>query len=118
MQHVQLNYKRFVLAVLALLLAAPASADDVPKAGDPILDGGPPGPCDPGLAGPDYVAGTDSNGHPVPQADLPAGKVPVPGHLAIPLKSRRRRPPAYVEADGSKLDTLLNPPSACPRPRG
>ena len=87
-----------------------------PKAGDPILDGGPAGPCNPGLESPDYAAGTDVEGHPVPSADLGGEKVPVPAHMALPLRARPGRAPAYVEADGDKLDALLNPPPPCPGP--
>jgi len=108
-----------VLTALGLLAGAGLASAQIarpatPQAGDPILDGGPAGPCNPALDGPDYVAETDAQGHPVTAADLPGGRVPVPGHLAIPLRAGRGRAPVYVEADGDKLDALLNPPPACP----
>jgi hypothetical protein len=99
--------------LLAGLTAAPAAEKNQP-AGDPILDGGPAGPCDPGTTGPDYVAGTDMGGHPVAPADLAADPVPVPSQMLIPLKGGKDPDPAYVQADGKKLDALLNPPAACP----
>jgi len=98
---------------LALSSAVPA-AQAAATAGDPILDGGPAGPCDPKSASADYVGGTDVNGRPVASADLETQPVPVPGQMLIPLKSPPGRQPAYVQADGKKLDALLNPPSACP----
>jgi hypothetical protein len=94
-------------------IARPSRA--APQAGDPILDGGPAGPCNPALDSPDLAAGTDVEGHAVPSADLSGEKVPVPGHLAIPVRQGRGRAPAYVEADGDKLDALVNPPPACPQ---
>ena len=121
-----MQYERFMVrkrtigaaAALSLLagtafgqIARPAQMNS--RAGDPILDGGPAGPCHPNLASPDYVAGTDVGGHPVPPADLSGEKVPVPGHLAIPLRQGPGRAPAYVEADGDRLDALVNPPPAC-----
>jgi hypothetical protein len=111
--------KRTIVALTAcgLLTGAELASAQVARpaqAGDPILDGGPAGPCNATLESPDYAAGTDVEGHPVPSADLPGGKVPVPGHLAIPVRAGRGRAPAYVEADGGKLDALVNPPPACP----
>jgi len=117
MQHVKLNYKTLILAGLMTAAAFPAAyAGSIapPKAGDPVLDGGPPGPCDPGAANADYVGGTDINGHPVASADLDAAPVPVPGQILVPLKAGAGREPLYVQADGKKLETLLNPPAACP----
>lgn len=124
MQHRQLNYKNILgataLALAAFFLPGQAIAAGA-QAGDPILDGGPPGPCDPGTAGADYSAGTDVNGHPVAPADLETAPVPVPGQMLIPLKTgqnkgRGRGDPLYVQADGKKLEALLNPPPACPAP--
>ena len=122
MQQKQVNYKLWLfgmLAVSAVLLAGRAAdgAEKSPQpAGDPILDGGPAGPCDPLTASADYVAGTDANGHPVPPADMATGPVPVPGQMLVPLKTGNGREPAYVQADGKKLESVLNPPSACPAP--
>ena len=114
MQHAQLNYKILLcvagLAMWAFLTPSLAAS----QAGDPILDGGPAGPCDPQSNSADYVGGTDVNGHPVPQADLDRQPVPVPGQMLIPLKTAPGRDPAYVQADGKELDALLNPPPACP----
>ena len=120
MQQKQVSFKLWHFGMLLVstgLLAVPASwaAENAPKpAGDPILDGGPAGPCNPQSASADYVAGTDVNGHPVAPADLAAAPVPVPGQMLIPLKSGRGRAPSYVQADGKKLESILNPPSACP----
>ena len=123
MQQTQLNYKMWVWAaglVLALFSAIPASQAAL-AAGDTILDGGPAGPCDPKSASADYAGGTDVNGHPVASADLESQPVPVPGQMLIPLKAPPGRGPApnpiYVQAEGKKLDALLNPPPACPAPK-
>jgi hypothetical protein len=117
----KLNYKTAIAAGLMIatpLAMAQAGTIATPQAGDPILDGGPPGPCDPGTANADYVGETDVNGHPVASANLDAAPVPVPGQLLVPLKSGQDHAlgsnPAYVQADGKKLDALLNPPGACP----
>jgi len=112
-QQAQLNYKILLcvagLAIWALLTPSLAAS----QAGDPILDGGPPGPCDPKSDSADYVGGTDVGGHAVAPADLDRQPVPVPGQMLIPLKTAPGRDPTYVQADGKKLDALLNPPSAC-----
>ena len=82
-----------------------------------LLDGGPTSPC---MAGPDYQAGVDVNGHPVVPADEQASRVPVPDQIAVPLHSgqravrRDRSVPGqtdapYVALDGRRLDPLLNP---------
>ena len=101
---------------VALLAAQTAFATGIakPAARDPILDGGPAGPCNPQTAGADYVPGTDVNGHPLAPADFAAAPVSVPGQMLVPLKTGPGRDPAYVQADGKKLETLLNPPSVCP----
>ena len=122
MQQKQVNFKLWLFSMLVVSsgLLAGRAADGAEKsrqpAGDPILDGGPAGPCDPQTGSADYVAGTDANGHPVAPADLAAAPVPVPGQMLIPLKSEHGREPAYVRADGKKLESVLNPPSACPVP--
>ena len=92
MQHRQLNYK-LVLGATALALAAffpLGRAFSAPQAGDPILDGGPSGPCDPGASSADYSAGTDVNGHPVASADLETAPVPVPGQMLVDGRSMRK----------------------------
>ncbi len=119
MHHMQGNFKLLPFGILllagALFCTFPAQSAGIagPAPPNPILDGGPAGPCRPQSDGADYVAGTDSGGHPVAPADLEARPVPVPGNLAVPLKSGRRREPGYVQVDGSKLDSLLNPSGAC-----
>ena len=110
--------------ILIFLFAAPAAAGTMakPHQPDPLLDGGPASPC---MAGPDYQAGVDVNGHPVTPADEQAARVPVPDQIAVPLHSgqaqgsRHGRPHAaspaqagdspYVALDGRRLDPLLNP---------
>jgi hypothetical protein len=122
MQQKQVSFKPCHLGMVLISIGiltgqAALAADNGPRqSGDPILDGGPAGPCDPGRNGADYVAGTDANGHPVAPADLAAAPNPVPDRMLIPLKTAPGRDPAYVQADGKKLDGLLNPPSACPVP--
>ena len=123
MQQAQFNVVK-LCALLVLLAAAPAVAGTMakPHQPDPLLDGGPTSPC---MAGPDYQAGVDVNGHPVVPADEQASRVPVPDQIAVPLHgrqaqgSRRGRPNAaapaqpgdspYVALDGRRLDPLLNP---------
>ena len=122
MQHAQFYFARLSALLLLLLLAAPAAAGTMAKQPDPLLDGGPTSPC---MAGPDYEAGVDVNGHPVVRADEQASRVPVPDEIAVPLHSGqaqargRGRPNAaspaqvgnspYVALDGRRLDPLLNP---------
>jgi len=83
MQQTQFYFAR-LSAVLVLLAAAPAAAGTMakPHQPDPLLDGGPASPC---MAGPDYQAGMDVNGHPVAPADEQASRVPVPDQIAVPL---------------------------------
>jgi hypothetical protein len=115
MQHMQDNYKVWlcglVLVVASFAAVEPAVSAGIvqPSAPDPILNGGPAGPCDPQRAGADYVGGTDVNGNPVASADLEGQPVPVPGRIDIPLKGG-----AYVTANGKSLEPLLNPPPGCP----
>lgn len=122
---------------LSLLLGWPALAGSIvhPSKPDPLLDGGPTNPC---AAGADYAAGTDVNSGPVAQADVAAGRVPLPDSVAIPIgqglgaapgpghnfgprrgyrsqavpdnaSSGSNRDSAYVVLDGRKLEPLLNP---------
>jgi len=139
-QHKQLNFvgrgTKAVAVILPLLAVWPALAGSIvqPSKPDPLLDGGPTDPC---AAGADYAAGTDVNGKPVAQADVAAGRVPLPDSVAIPIGQgasaapgpgrnfgprRGYRPPVtdntssgsnrdstYVVLDGHKLEPLLNP---------
>ena len=118
MQQTQYYFAK-LSALLVLLAAAPAAAGTMakPHQPDPLLDGGPTSPC---MAGPDYQAGVDVNGHPVVPADEQASRVPVPDQIAVPLHSGQRagrpghsvpgQPDApYVALDGRRLDPLLNP---------
>lgn len=130
-QHTQDNVRRLLrCAVLLAGLTAPVVearegtiAHTTPN--DPLLDGGPPGPCAELAEGPDYAGGTDVNGRPVVPADVGAAPVPVPGAIAVPLPGGRRaggpsnpvlpgaqRP--YVSIDGARLAPLLNPPRCQP----
>jgi len=85
-----------------------------PSAPDPLLSGGRPGPCDPGLDQPDTVSGVDVNGNPVAQADLPAAKTAVPEEVLVPLDRKGRRGAAPVAAlDGQALNSLVNPAPGC-----
>jgi hypothetical protein len=115
MQHTQFYFAR--LSALLLLATAPAHAGTMakPHQPDPLLDGGPTSAC---AASPDYAAGTDVNGHPVPPADLGDTHVPVPDSIAVPLarggSGGRLRPAptgdsAYIVLDGKRLDPLVNP---------
>lgn len=102
--------------ILAPTLATAASGPD------PLLNPA-QGPCDPRLEGPDYVAGTDTDGNPVAAADLPAPKVPLPKGILVPLggdHGRRHRAGAqtYAELNQKNVDAILNPKPACPPQRG
>ena len=138
MQHKQFNFVRqgTKIAAIALPLLAiwPAFAGGIvqPSKPDPLLDGGPTAPC---AASTDYAAGTDVNGKPVAQADVAAGRVPLPDTIAIPIGPSRgaggalgrgrnvgqgrgaitsdnapNRDSTWVALDGRKLEPLLNPP--------
>lgn len=82
------------------------------------------GPCDPRLAGPDYVAGTDVNGNPVTSADEAQSKVPMPEGMLLPLggqpngNGRFAQPRAYAALSQKQMDSILNPKPACPPARG
>jgi hypothetical protein len=105
-----------MLVTLGFFAASPANSAGIADRSkpDPILTGGPAGPCDPQSASADYVGGTDANGPPVAPADLDKAPVPVPGQIAVPVRSGRGT--AYVQADGKALAPLLNPPTSCPPP--
>ena len=113
-----------ILAGISSLAAQTPSALGQP---DPVLQGpSPPPACAEGLDGPDYVPGLDANGQAVPQADIGAERVPVPGELLLPLPNgpnRRafgpgrggpgRDEPAYLVLDGRRVERLVNPRPAC-----
>lgn len=120
MQQAQENYRKIALGallVLGLLLAVkPAVSADAPTHPSPrpdILTDAPAGPCDPQSGQADLVPGTDVNGNPVAPADLASGPIPNPGQIAVPLRARRGRDPAYVTVDGNKLGPLLDPSPSC-----
>jgi hypothetical protein len=114
MQHTQFNF--VAAGTILLLLSCPALAGTIakPHQPDPLLDGGPTTAC---AAGPDYAAGTDTQGRRVAPADVGATSVPVPDSIAVPLAQAgprgRARPgmgdSSYVSLDGRKLAPLLNP---------
>lgn len=120
MQQKKLNFKLWLFGTM--LVAAGAFAAQAAysagiqqrQAGDPILDGGPAGPCDPQTASADYVGGVDTSGHPVAAADLPRAPIPAIGDITVPLKTGKGRAPAYVQVDGKKVDALVNPRPNCP----
>jgi hypothetical protein len=74
------------------------------------------GPCNPGLDGPDYVAGTDVDGNPVVAADLSQAKTPAPNGVLLPLAGKTgkgSRPQAYAQLSQKDVDSILNPKLAC-----
>jgi hypothetical protein len=112
-----------VLGFLVLgTLLAPTLADAAGKVQpDPLLTEA-KGPCDPGLDGPDYVAGTDVDGNPVVAADLSQTRVPAPNGVLLPLagetgKGKATRPQAYAQLSQKDVDSILNPKPACPPAR-
>ena len=119
MQHTQQNYRAAVLCgalAVALLFGVKAAySAGIADRGkpDPILSAPVDGPCTASLDQPDLTPGTDVEGHQVASADIQNAPVPLPGQVAIPLRQGRGRAPAYVMADGKKLDPLLNPKPAC-----
>ena len=119
MQHTQVNYRSAALGALLVVVlvfaANSAFSARIADRGkpDPILTGQADGPCDPQLAQPDLIPGTDVEGHQVASADIQNGPIPLQGQLLVPLKQGQGRAPAYVAVDGKKLDSFLNPKSAC-----
>lgn len=117
MQQTQFYFVRMG-AFLLLLAGTPVAAGPItgPSKPDPLLDGGPTVPC---AADPEYAAGSDVNGRPVPPADIDTRRVPMPDAIAVPLTrssptgGRMRMAPggdsAYVTLDGRKLEPLVNP---------
>lgn len=125
MQQTQQNYGHLGLGLLILALAVtafPSAAAPSAPASDPLLTEA-QGPCDPRLDGPDYVPGTDADGHAIAPADMDQGKFPVPDGVLVPLggKSRKRshgdEPQAYAALNHDQLDSILNPRPACPSPQ-
>ena len=122
-QHTQQNYRTLAIGValvMTMVFAAKTAFSagisdrgkpDAILGGGPILSGSAPGPCEPELDQAELVGGTDADGKPVAPADLATGPIPLTGQIAVPLKARRGRAPAYVTVDGAKLDPLFNPPS-------
>lgn len=109
------------LALLVLGTALTPTLAVAASGPDPLLNPA-QGPCDPQLDGPDYVAGTDADGNPVPAAGLPAAKVPLPEGILVPLggnRGRRHRATAhtYAELNQKDVDAILNPKPACPPAR-
>ena len=119
MQYAQQNFKGVAiwgLLVCALVFCAQtAFSAGIAQRGkpDPIMTGAMDGPCDPALAQPDLVPGTDVEGHQVASANIENPGVPMQGQILVPLKSPKGRAPSYVTVDGKKLDPLLNPRPSC-----
>lgn len=115
MPRAQQNYNLVRLMLAALCLAAsPVLAGTIARstAPDPILTGGPPGPCDPSADGADFVPGTDINGNPVVPTNVGATPVPAPQALLVTVGHGRNAPQAVMS--GKQLAALLDNP-ACPR---
>lgn len=84
---------------------------------DPVLNGEPTGPCDPDLASPGYVGGTDIHGQPVVSADVNGGQHVVLGSDSVyPEIHTSGAGDAIVPATVPGLKDAVNPPPACPRP--
>jgi hypothetical protein len=119
MQNKQQNYNLVLwTAFFGLMVVSQAWAGGSVAERQPLLHDGGPGPCDPGLEGPDVVEGVDVGGHPVTPVG-PRAYVPVPDQILVPLKNGARHRHAgeapLVALDGKTLDPLLNPPPACPQ---
>ena len=114
----QQNYKAaasvFLMLAAWLLTACPAASGTISRSQgpDPILSGGPPGPCDRRTESPDFVPGTDVNGNPVVPTDVGAQPPPLPEAVLVPL-GRHGRGQAVLS--GKQLAGLLVRP-ACPKP--
>jgi len=122
-QQAQQNYKIACTLAWAILAAHGAAYAGIAVRNEPqpLLHDGTAGPCDPGLAGPDYVPGVDVNGNPVAPADLAGRRNPFPDGVLVPLAKRGRhgRPQEgpLVAVDGRALAPILNPPPGCPPAR-
>lgn len=123
MQQAQQNYKIACALVGAMLILPGATRAGIAVRGapEPLLHDGKQGPCDPRLAGPDYVSGVDVNGNPVAPADLAGRKNPVPDGVLVPLQKHGRPGQQgdgpVIAIDGRTLDPILNPPPGCPPAR-
>jgi hypothetical protein len=119
-QQVQQNY-RLAVAGFSILLFFGAPILRVQAANraqpDPLLTEA-KGPCDPRLDGPNYVPGTDVDGNPVAPADVSQAKVPVPEAILLPLGTAANgsttKAQALASLNRKELDSILNPPPACP----
>jgi hypothetical protein len=118
-QQTQQNYKTLCALLWALLVVSGAAQGGIKahRAPEPLLHDGAAGPCDPRLAGPDYVPGVDVTGNPVAPADLDGRKNPVPDSVLVPLakgsRTGRSGESPVVAIDGRMLDPILNPPPGC-----
>jgi len=118
-QRSQQNYKIACALVWTILVLPGVSQAGITARGapEPLLQDGIAGPCDPGLAGPDYVSGVDMTGNPVAPADLAGRRNPVPDEVLVPLKKRgrhgRKEDGPVVAFDGRALEPILNPPPGC-----
>jgi hypothetical protein len=131
MQHAQFRVAELgkmaqaVVALLVLVLvlmpvpARPAAITHPPHP-DPLLDGRVDGPCAAALAGPDYAAGVDSEGHPVVPPDVGVPPIAIPDQVVVPLpgagRGRRGGESGYAAIDGRRLEPLVNP-GRCEPPR-
>ncbi len=125
MQHAQFHVARLTAGAAALVVAALASpvlagAITHPPHPDPLLDGSVDGPCAAALAGPDYAAGVDSEGHPVVPPDVGVPPIAIPDQVVVPLpgagRGRRGGESGYAAIDGRRLEPLVNP-GRCEPPR-
>jgi hypothetical protein len=111
-----------VLALIPVLAPVPAwpAATVHPQRPDPLLDGRVDGPCAGAVAGPDYAAGVDSEGHPVVPPDVGVPPIAIPDQVMVPLpgggRGRRGGESRYAAIDGRRLEPLVNP-GRCEPPR-
>jgi len=122
-QQAQQNYKIAPWLALVIVVAAGQVQAQIATRGapEPLLHDSSAGPCDPGLAGSDYVPSVDVNGNPVPPADLAGRRNPVPDGVLVPLTKQGRHGRSdqgpVVALDGRALEPILNPPPGCPPAR-
>lgn len=92
----------------------------VQTAPDPLLNGPPPGLCNPRLWSPDYTAGTDAYGQPVVRADVTPPPVTIPDDVVVvPQRVGHGRKARDVDVAVAVpgLHDATTPPDACPPPR-
>lgn len=70
------NYGLVAAALVLAVFSVGAGTISQPTPYDPVLQGPPPGNCDPQLSGADVVGGVDVNGNPVTSADLDPPQIP------------------------------------------